>query len=112
MRFGPNNLVERRDYATSQGLDDLVSAGDLSRWLADGDIFAVESNGVVLWPIYALTSPPLTSRPAIRHILAALKMTPWDAADWFCCGCSALGWRRSQDVLPTDPKAALAAASE
>lgn len=110
MRFGPDNAVERRDYATTVGLADLVSAVDLARWLADGEVFAVESNGIVLWPIYAFTSPPLRPLPAMREILAALGLEPWDVAAWFCSGCSALDWRRPQNLLATDPGAVLKAA--
>ena len=112
MRFGPDNLVARHDFATAAHLADLVSPDNLARWLADGDILAVDSNGVAFFPLYAFTSPPLRPRPEMRHILAALNLAPWDAAWWFCCGCSALDWRRPQDVLPTDPKAVLAAALE
>lgn len=109
IRFGPDNLVERRDFETHRGLADFVSTDDLARWLAAGDIFAVDSNGVVFWPIYAFTSPPLTPLPAMREILVALNLAPWDTAAWFCSGCSALSWRRPQDVLPTDPGAVLKA---
>lgn len=113
MRFGPDNLVERHDYATHRGLANLVAADDLERWLSDGAVFAVERNGVAFFPLYAFdTGPPFTPRPAMREILAALNLAPWDAAAWFCCGCGALGWHRPQDVLPTDPRAVLAAASE
>ena len=94
MRFGPDAWVPRHDYTTSASLADLVSADELARWKEEGAIFAAESNGLEFFPVYAFTEPPLAPLPAVRQILAALNRTPWEAAEWFCCGCQALAWRR------------------
>ena len=110
MRMGPDNIVPRYDYATAPTLADLVSPDDLMRWLASGEIFAVEKNGVVMFPIFAFTEPPLTPLPVMREILAALNLSGWAAAEWFCCGCATLDWRCPQNLLLTDPEAVLAAA--
>ena len=111
MRFGPDALVPRHDFATTAHLAGLVSADDLAGWLAEGAVFAVESHGIQFFPTYAFSAPPLRPLPAVRQIFSALKMAPWETAEWFCCGCGALAWRRPQDVLHADPSAVLAATS-
>ena len=110
MRFGPDGIVPRHDYATAPALAGLVSPADLAAWLASGDIFAVDSRGVVFYPVYAFTEPPLRPLPGLRKILAALGLDGWAASEWFCCGCPALDWRCPQNLLLKDPGAVLAAA--
>ena len=110
MRFGPHGIVPRHDYATADHLVGLVSPDQLARWLASGEIFAVESSSVVFYPTYAFTTPPLRPLPAVREILAALDMKPWEAAEWLCCGCPALDWCCPQNLLLKHPEAVLAAA--
>ena len=110
MRFGPDGIVPRHDFATVDHLANLVNPADLAAWVLAGDIFPVDSRGVVFYPIYAFTAPPLTPLPVMREILAALNLFGWEAAEWFCCGCPALDWRCPQNLLLKDPGAVLSAA--
>ena len=111
VRIGPQNLIDRDDFASAAQLDGQVSVEQLAHWVEDGALFAVEHNGIELYPLYGLdTEPPLRPRPVLGRIIAAMHMDAWHVAIWFMAGCGMLDGRRPQDVLSTDPQAVLEAA--
>ena len=111
VRIGPHGLVDRADFATAAELGPGIDEADLVRWRESGEIFAVEHNGVTLYPRYGFdTASPRTPLRMLREILTALEMDDWHAATWFMSGCGMLGSQRPQDVIASDAEAVLAAA--
>ena len=72
MRFGPDAAVPRHDFGTDAHPSEVVSADNLARWLANGEILAVDSRGIVFYAIYAFTEPPLRPLPAVRETWSRL----------------------------------------
>ena len=108
VRIGPQNLIDRDDFASAEQMDGQVSVEQLTRWVVDGDIFAVEHNGIDFYPLYGFHKGPLLRPlPVLRQIIAELHMDAWHVAIWFMAGCGMLDGRRPQDVLSTDPQAVL-----
>ena len=104
------NSIERADYAIAAELAELVTPDQLAAWKRDGDIFAIDKNGFDLFPRYAFDFGPVTRpKPLMRKILAAIGLTGWDAAYWFCCSCNALRGRRPHDIFGKNPQAVLQA---
>ncbi|MET3105623.1 hypothetical protein AAKU67_003177 [Oxalobacteraceae bacterium GrIS 2.11] len=86
-----------------------------NRWKQDGLIFAVNQNGVDLFPGYALD--PATKYRPYKSVAEAIKVfgnkkDAWGLAYWFASANSFLGGVRPQDVLAQDPQKLIAAAKD
>lgn len=73
--------------------------GSAARWRDEGDIFAVEHEGVEYVPAFQFRAGH--PHPTIRAVLAAFPpgLTAWDQAYWFVSSEPGLGGRRRCEAL-------------
>lgn len=85
----------------------------VSRYLAGGQVFAIEHRGGRYYPAFQF-DPDGRPRPVIAQVLAALQpfgLNGWEIALWFTTASGWLGDRRPVDLLDDDPDEIVAAAS-
>ncbi len=84
----------------------------VSRYLAGGQVFAIEHRGGRYYPAFQFDSDG-RPRPVIAQVLAALQpygLNGWEIALWFTTASGWLDDRRPVDLLDDDPDAIVAAA--
>ena len=84
-----------------------------ARWRADGKLFAVEHQGRLLYPGFQFNQQG-RPKPIIGKVLAALgsAVGPWQTAIWFTTGNAWLDGRKPVDLLDSESKRVLDAASD
>lgn len=81
-----------------------------SRWLEQGRIFALEKNGVRIYPRYAFDAM-VEPVPILREVLKVLQgRSPFQVAAWFESTSTYLGGKRPREVLEQDGLAVVMAA--
>lgn len=77
-KIGEHALVDRDDFASPDELAGRISKEELARWTSEGLIFAIEHNGIKLYPLYGFDrADDFIPRPVIRQIIAALEIDAW-----------------------------------
>ncbi len=104
---------------------DFWSAGQFSRfnrcnreqlndWQRNGQIFAIENEGEVYWPIYAFSQGEACPSKTMTTVLKIFGNTKsgWNLAFWFAGLNSFLDDERPQDLLETNPLGVIDAAKD
>ncbi|MEN0036691.1 MAG: hypothetical protein AAGC78_06470 [Cellvibrio sp.] len=85
-------------------------------WLIKKHIFAIDYDGKILFPSYALNPQsgycPQSTLGEIINLFETHGRNAWGIAFWFSSLCGFLGGRRPQDLLITDSVLVLAAAQD
>ncbi len=82
----------------------------LARWLAHGQLFALERDGLQIAPRYAFNSA-LEPVPSLREVLKMMQgRSPFQIAAWFESTSSFLAGKRPREVLLQDGAAVVMAA--
>lgn len=107
-RYG---LLSAGEVAVAAGSSPRNAAAMASWWCKEGQIFAVEVEGVTRYPGYQFDSAgrPL---PAVAAVLAAFgdRLGSWEIALWFVAANGWLGGLEPVEVLETEPEALAEAA--
>jgi len=103
------------EVAKVAGLSATNPSAQPNKWKRERRIFAINSEGVDLFPAYGL-DPKNSYRPraGLKPILDIFGETKdaWGLAYWFAAVNGFLGGKRPQDVLLTDPDRVAAAAAD
>jgi hypothetical protein len=87
----------------------------LIQWLSEKKLFSIASNGVELYPMYALDIAnhylPVQGLQPVLKTFGDTK-NDWGLAYWFSANNGFLGGARPQNLLTTDPERVLAAAKD
>ena len=114
MQIGPHLIIDRSDYMIADELQPYATTGDLERWSAAGDIFAIDHGSATLFPRFSFAfGRRIAPWPTLKTVIAALDgYDAWHIAYCCCSSCSMLDSRTPQDFLAADPDAVLAAAHD
>lgn len=107
------DLLSATQVAQLAGLSDRNPSAQPNKWKKQGQIFAIQHNGVDYFPGYGLDRDaafrPLKALAKIIEIFAGHKKG-WGMAYWFRSPCSYLGSKRPQDLLATQAERVIEAA--
>jgi predicted phosphodiesterase len=104
-----SRILSSQAWITADRLDGSL----LAAWKNEGRIFAINNDGVDLYPNYGLEANPARPLPAMKQVLESFSLRdPWEIAFWFDSASSYLDGRRPQDLIATEPDKVVAAAIE
>jgi len=113
--LGPGQWLNAAQVAEMAGFSKTNPSAQPNKWKQDGAIFAVNQNGIDLFPGYALN--PATKYRPYKSLVDVIKVfnnkkDAWGLAYWFASVNSFLGGARPQDLLANDPDKVIAAAKD